>query len=162
MGTVDRIRKLFNRNDADRFGMKVFSQVVACAKTPEQQDKVLCTISHLARLWKEGDAVRIPQIMAMVEDTYPHLERMADLEIHSAEWLVELAAATQITADSADDTVQPTGELDQLLLLIELMKKYPMVKQNSSKGHSRKELPAFPLQPLLSHDDELRASIKQG
>ncbi len=162
MGTVNRIRKLFNRNDADRFGMKVFSQVVACAKTPEQQDKVLCTISHLVRLWKEGDAARIPQVMAMVEETYPYLERMADLEIHSTEWLAELAAATQITADSAEGTVQPTEKFDQLLLLIEVMKKYPMVKQNSSKEHPHKELPAFPLHPLLSNDDELRASIKQG
>ena len=151
MSTVDSIRKLFNRNDADRFGMKVFSQVVACAKTPEQQDKVLCTVSHLARLWKEGDAVRIPQVMAMVEETYPHLERMADLETHSAEWLSELAAATQITADSADGTVRQTEKFDQLLLLIELMKKYPMVKQGSSKAKLHEELPAFPLQPLLSN-----------
>jgi hypothetical protein len=147
MGTVDRIRKLFNRNDADRFGVQVFSQIVACAKTPEQQDKVLCTVSHLARLWKEGDAVRIPQVMAMVEETYPHLERMADLEIHSAEWLAELAAATQITADSADGTVQQTEKFDQLLLLIELMKKYPMIKHNSSKANSHGDLPTFPLHP---------------
>jgi len=147
MGTVERIRKLFNRNDADRFGMQVFSQIVASAKTPEQQDKVLCTVSHLARLWKEGDSVRIPQVMAMVEETYPHLERMADLEIHSAGWLVELAAATQITADSADGTVQQTEKFDQLLLLIELMKKYPMVKQKPSKAHRHEDLPAFPLHP---------------
>lgn len=128
--------------------MQIFSQVVACAKTPEQQDKVLCTIAHLSRLWKEGDSVRIPRVMAMVKETYPHLERMADLKIHSAEWLGELAAATQITADSADGTVQQTEKLDQLLLLIELMKKYPMVKQNSGQANSQVELPSF---PLLSH-----------
>jgi hypothetical protein len=147
MGTVDRIRRLFRHNQADRFGVQTFSQIVACSKTPEQQDKVLRTVFHLTRLWKDGDAVHIPQVMAMVEGTYPHLERMADLEIHSAQWLAELAAATQITADSASGTVQQSEKIDQLLLLIELMKKYPMAKQNSSKVNSHGDLPAFPVHP---------------
>ncbi len=120
MSIIDRIRKFFGRSDEliplpEGFDSKIFSQVMVRAKTPEQQTKVAHTAFYLARLWKDGNSAHIPQVMAMVEATYPHLERMADLEPLSSDWLAELATAMQLTAESADDLVRETEEIDQLL-----------------------------------------------
>lgn len=34
--------------------------------------------------------------MLMIDATYPHLEKMADLDISSADWLAELTKAMEI------------------------------------------------------------------
>ena len=120
MSMIDRVRKFFRRSDEliplpEGFDSKIFSQVTVHAETPEQQTKVLRTTFHLAQLWKDSDSAHIPQVMVMVEATYPHLERMADLEISSSDWLAELATVMQLTADSADDLVRQSKEIDQLL-----------------------------------------------
>ena len=85
------------------------------AITPEQQTKVLRTTFHLTQLWKGGNSAHIPQVIVMVEATYPHLEHMADLEIFSSDWLAELATVLQLTADSADDLVSQSEQFKELL-----------------------------------------------
>lgn len=57
----------------------------------------------------------IPRIMVMIEATYPHLERMADLEPHSVDWLAELSEALRVTTDSADDLAREKEEVAQVL-----------------------------------------------
>jgi len=120
MDIIDRIRKLFGRNDEliplpEGFDSKIFSQVMSRAKTPEQQAKVAHTAFYLAHLWKDGDSAHIPQVMVMVEAVYPHLERMADLDPSSTDWLTELSTVIKLTADSADDLVRETEEVNQVL-----------------------------------------------
>jgi len=120
MSIIDRIRKFFGHSDEliplpEGFDSQIFSQVMVRAKTPEQRTKVAQTAFYLARLWKDGESAHIPQVMVMVEATYPHLEQMANLEPLSSDWLTELATVMQLTADSADDLVRETEEINQLL-----------------------------------------------
>lgn len=120
MTIIDRIRRLFGRGDEliplpEGFDSQIFSQVMVRAETREQQAKVMRTALQLAQLWKDGDQAHLPRAMVMVEATYPHLERMADLEVYGSDWLSELAAAMQATADSADDLVWQSKETAQLL-----------------------------------------------
>ena len=114
------IRKLFKRSEdfiplPAGFDSKIFREVMERAITPEQQTKVLRTTYHLTRLWSGGNAAHIPQVVVMVEATYPHLEHMADLEIFSSEWLAELATVMQLTAASADVLVSQSEQFRQLL-----------------------------------------------
>ena len=116
----DNIRKLFKRSDdfiplPAGFDSKIFRVVMERAITPEQQTKVLRTTYHLTRLWPGGNSARIPEIMVMVEATYPHLEHMADLEIFSSDWLAELATVMQLTTGSADGLVSQSEQFKQLL-----------------------------------------------
>lgn len=59
----------------------------------------------------------------MFEATYPHLERMADLEIYSSGWLAELIAALQLTAKFTGNQVQLAEEIERLMRDVELLNK---------------------------------------
>lgn len=85
------------------------------AITPEQQTKVLRTTYHLTQLWPGGSSARIPQVIVMIEATYPHLEHMADLEIFSTDWLAELATVMQLTTGSTDGLAGQSEQFRQLL-----------------------------------------------
>jgi hypothetical protein len=116
----DNIRKLLKRNDEFiplpvGLDSKIFNQVMVQAITPEQQTKVLRTAFHLTQLWKGGNTAHIPQVIVKVEATYPHLERMADLEIFGSDWLAELATVIQLTSDSADGLVSQLEQFEQIL-----------------------------------------------
>ena len=120
MSIIDRIRRLFGRSNdlialPEGFDSQIFSQVIVRAETPEQKTKVMHTAFQLAQLWKDGNQAHVPRVMVMIDATYPHLERMADLEAYGSDWLSELAAAMQVTADSADDLVRQSEEIDRLL-----------------------------------------------
>ncbi len=116
----DNIRKLLKRNDEFiplpvGIDSKIFNQVMVKAITPDQQTKVLRTAYHLSQLWNGGETAHIPQIIVMVDAAYPHLERMADLEIFDTDWLAELAIVMQLTAGSADGLVGQSEQFKQLL-----------------------------------------------
>jgi hypothetical protein len=116
----DSIRKLFKRSDdfiplPEGFDSEIFRQVMVRAISPEQQTKVLRTTYHLTQLWKYGNAAHIPQVIVKVKTNYPHLKRMADLEIFSSDWLAELATVMQLTADSADVQESQSEQFKQLL-----------------------------------------------
>jgi len=116
----DNIRKLFKRNDdfiplLAGFDSKIFREIMERAIPPEQQTKVLRTTYHLTQLWPGGNSARIPELMVMVEATYPHLEHMADLEIFSTNWLAELAIVMQLTTGSAGGLVGQSEQFKQLL-----------------------------------------------
>lgn len=51
----------------------------------------------------------------MVDAAYPHLEKMADLEIFGNEWLAELATVIKYTCGSADGLVGQSEQFKQLL-----------------------------------------------
>lgn len=118
----DNIKKLLKRNDefiplpvGFGFDPEIFSQVMERAITPEQQTRVLRTAYHLNQLWNGGDTENIPRIIVMVEAAYPHLERMADLEIFGTDWLAELAIVMRLTAGSADGLVGQSEQFKELL-----------------------------------------------
>lgn len=116
----DNFRKLFKHSDdfiplPVGFDSKIFREVMVRAITPEQQTKVLRTTYHLTQLWPGGSSARIPQIIVMIEATYPHLEHMADLEIFSTDWLAELATVMQLTTGSTDGLAGQSKQFRQLL-----------------------------------------------
>ena len=88
---------------------------------PERQTRIIRTTFQLAELWQYGDLSHIPRVMIMFEATYPHLERMADLEIYSSTWLFELIAALQITAKVTGNQGQLAEEIDRLMRDVELL-----------------------------------------
>jgi len=120
MDIIDRIRKFFGRSDElitlpEGFDTRIFSAVFVNAKTPEQREKVIRSLSSLVQLWKDGDSAHFPQIMAEIEETYPHLEKMDDLEAYSAEWIAECAALMKATTDNYSNHIQQEEETNKLL-----------------------------------------------
>lgn len=116
----DNLKKLFKRNDGfiplpEGYDSEIFNQVLARSISPEQQTAVLRTSYHLTQLWRGGDTAEIPRAITMVDAAYPHLERMADLELFSPEWMAELKTAIQITADSAEVLLYYPKQFRQLL-----------------------------------------------
>ena len=88
---------------------------------PEQQTRIIRTAYQLTQLWQYGDLSHIPHVMIMFEATYPHLERMADLEIYSSGWLTELIAAMQLTAKFTGNQSQLAAEIERLMCDAELL-----------------------------------------
>ena len=117
----DSFRKLFRRNHDEfiplppGFDPRVFNSIMARAITPDQQTKVLRTAYHLTQLWNSEKTAHIPRIIVMVEAAYPHLERMADLEIFGNEWLAELSIVIRYTTGSADGLIGQSEQFKQLL-----------------------------------------------
>jgi len=116
----DILRKLLKRNDdfiplPAGYDEKIFRLVMERAITPEQQTNVLRTTYHLSRLWNGGETARLLQLIVMVEPAYPHLARMADLEMFDTEWLAELAIVIELTTGSADNLVGQSEQFKQLL-----------------------------------------------
>jgi hypothetical protein len=116
----NNIKKLFRRNNEFiplplGYDPQVFNLVMTRAISPEQQTRVLRTAYHLTQLWNGGETARIPRIIVTVEVNYPHLERMADLEMFGDEWLAELATIMKLTSGSADGFVSQSEHFRQLL-----------------------------------------------
>ena len=114
------IKKLFRRNNEfiplpAGYDPQVFNLVMTRAISPEQQTRVLRSAYHLTQLWNSNETARIPQIIVTVEVNYPHLERMADLEMFGDEWLAELATIMKLTSGSADGLVSQSEHFRQLL-----------------------------------------------
>ena len=116
----ENFRKLLRHNDESiplppGFDSSVFNHVISRAISSEQQTKVLRTTYHLSQLWQGSKTSEITEIIVMVDATYPHLERMADLEIFGDNWLAELATVVKITMGSADNLVGQSEQFKQLL-----------------------------------------------
>ena len=116
----DTLRKLFKRNDNFMplpvgYDPKVFNSIMSLAITQEQQTRVMRTAYHLTQLWNSDKMAHIPRVIVLVEANYPHLERMADLEIFGDEWLAELAIVMQYTSGSADSLAGQSEQFRQLL-----------------------------------------------
>jgi hypothetical protein len=116
----NNIKKLFKRNDDFiplplGYDPQVFNLVMTRAISPEQQTRVLRTAYHLTQLWSGGETAHIPRIIVTVEVNYPHLERMADLEMFGDEWLAELAIVIKLTSGSVDGLAGQSEQFRQLL-----------------------------------------------
>lgn len=129
MGIIESIRLLFSHRKDDLiplpagYDSQIYSEVMMRIAAPEQQSKVMRAAFQLAQLWQYGDLAHIPRVMVMVEATYPHLERMADLEVYTTDWLSELTAAMQLTAEFTGNHDQLSEEIDRLLHDAEVLNK---------------------------------------
>ncbi len=90
------------------------SQVLVRAKTPEQIKNLL---QACAQLDKHGHAELTP-VFARIEETYPHLERMASMTPGSIEWLAEVAGAMEIATEAAERIQEETIKTNELLALV--------------------------------------------
>ena len=116
----DNLRKLLKRKDdfiplPVGYDEKIFRLVMERAITQEQQTNVLRTTYHLSRLWNGGETAKVLELIVIVEPAYPHLARMADLEMFGTEWLAELAKVIELTTGSADNLVGQSEQFKQLL-----------------------------------------------
>ena len=117
-----RIREFFGRRRSTETAVRlaapssVISQVMVRAADEGQRAKVMNTLSYLWELW--GDEERV-YILARVEGTYPHLEKMADMEPVSVQWIEELTLATSVANDSVEAILQEQEENSALLDEIE-------------------------------------------
>jgi hypothetical protein len=116
----ENLRKLLRRDNdfiplPPEYDPKVFNVIMSRAISSEQQTKVMRTAYHLTRLWGGGETAHIPQIIVMVDANYPHLARMADLEIFGDQWLAELAIVMKLTSGSADGLAGQPEHFRQLL-----------------------------------------------
>lgn len=128
-GIIESIRLLFGRHKDNLiplppgYDAQIYTDVMTRVSGPEQQTRLIRATFQLAQLWQYGELSHIPRIMVMFEATYPHLERMADLEIYSSDWLIELIAALQLTAKFTGNQSQLAEEIDRLMRDAELLDK---------------------------------------
>ena len=129
MGIIKSIRLLFGRRRDDLiplpagYDAQIYNAVMLRIAVPERQTRVMRAAFQLAQLWQYGDLSHIPRVMIMIEATYPYLERMADLDVYSPDWLAELIAAMQLTAKYTGNQDQLSEEIDRLLRDAELLNK---------------------------------------
>lgn len=97
------------------YDQKIFDLVMERSISQEQQANVLRTTYHLSQLWNGRETAGILEVIAVNEPTYPHLARMADLEMFGEEWLAELAKVVEMTTGAADNLVGQSDHFKQLL-----------------------------------------------
>lgn len=126
-GLIESIRLLFGRQRDDLiplppgYDTQIYNEVMSRISIPEQQTRIIRAAFQLEQLWQYGDLSHIPRVIIMFEETYPHLERMSDLEIYSSKWLTELIAALQLTAKITGNQVQLAEEIERLMHDAELL-----------------------------------------
>ena len=116
----ENIKKLIRQSGdyiplPEGYDPEIFKLVMERAILQEQQTCVLRTSYHLSQLWRGEENRRILHVILMVEPAYPHLARMADLEIFGDEWLAELATVVNLTMGSVDNLVGQSEQFKQLL-----------------------------------------------
>ena len=120
-GIIESIRLLFGQRREELiplppgYDAEIYTEVMSRVTLPERQTRLIRASFQLAQLWQHGELSHIPRVMIMFEATYPHLERMADLEIYSSDWLTELIAALQLTAKLTGNQSQLTDEIGRLM-----------------------------------------------
>lgn len=120
-GIIESIRILFGRRREELiplptgFDEQIYSEVMTRVSLPVQQTRIIHSAFQLVKLWQYGELSHIPRVMVMFEETYPHLERMAGLEIYSSGWLTELIAALQLTAGFTGNQSQLAEEIERLM-----------------------------------------------
>ncbi len=91
----------------------VVSNVIVRARDEVQRKKVMQTIAQLSERW--GRDNEMVWLLARVDATYEHLEKMAGLDRRSTDWVHELAKAMQVATENVDDVAREAEELSKLL-----------------------------------------------
>ncbi len=86
------------------------ANILARARDPEQVEKVTIAIQQIEQVWTEKENRELAKAMLIFDETYPHLEKMADLEPLSAEWLAEWTKAMEVATKRADELMKEQEE----------------------------------------------------
>ena len=84
----------------------IIGNVLARASGKDQLDQVSQTVHQLGQLWTSEEKKNIILGMVMVDGTYPHLARMAELAPYSMEWVAELSKAASMAVAGADEAAR--------------------------------------------------------
>ena len=91
------------------------ANILTRARDSVQVEKVTTAIQQLEQIWTKEEQRNLVKIMLMIDGTYPHLEKMADLNPLSAGWLAQLVKAMEITNEGAEQVLKVQEELSRLM-----------------------------------------------
>ena len=74
------------------------ANILARARDAEQVEKVTIAAQQIEQIWT-GENRNLLKAMLMIDATYPHLEKMADLAPMSAEWMSEWSKAMEVASE---------------------------------------------------------------
>ena len=133
MGLVSWFSTLFRSRDRANDEEEVavpFSvgDIMVRASDINQAQKVTRTATQLVNMWKEEKSRDILRVMLMVDETYPYLANMADIEPVSTQWVAELGKAMkQVTASRVADLNKQQDDL------LEILNKFSDERDNRPK-----------------------------
>ncbi len=116
---------------ADKDSIHIFSSVSARCDDQTDADKVMAALWQLTSLWS-GDQKKIPLCMAIIPETYPHLEKMVDAKYLSPEWLAALSGALTAAGDNIHKVAEEQERMSELFDEVE-RKKREREESNSNK-----------------------------
>lgn len=82
------------------------SNILVRARDSAQVEKVTTAVQQIEQIWTDEDQRNMVKVMLMIDGTYTHLEKMADLDPLSADWLAELTKAMEITNEGAEQLLK--------------------------------------------------------
>ena len=95
------------------------ANVLARARDHIQVEKITTAARQLEQIWLGDEQRKLVKVMLTIDTTYPHLERMSDLDFMSADWLAELTRAMEITHGEMEKLDRDQKELSRVLDEIE-------------------------------------------
>ena len=88
--------------------------LVNSTDTGTEATKVLDAIKQLMTLWS-GENKDIARFLALIPEAYPHLERMADTDYISVEWMKALSEALAAAENNAEKFSKDQEEVSKFL-----------------------------------------------
>ena len=91
------------------------ANILARARDSVQVEKVTTAIQQIEQIWEKEEQRNLVKIMLMIDGTYPHLEKMADLDPLSAGWLAQWTKAMEIANEGAEQLLKEQEEVSRLM-----------------------------------------------
>ena len=89
------------------------ANILARARDSVQVKKVTTAVHQIEQIWTKEEERNLIKIMLMIDATYPHFEKMADLDVLSEDWLSELIKAMEIATEGADQLLKEQEEVSR-------------------------------------------------
>jgi len=95
------------------------ANILARARDSTQVEKVTAAVQQIEQIWANEEQRNLVKTMLMIDATYPHFERMADLRPLSAPWIAEWTKAMEVANEGADKLLNEQKALSRILDEIE-------------------------------------------
>ena len=132
------LRNLWHREHSEApeqmYALKTDAQdtanILARARDSIQTEKTTTAVRQLEQIWAGDERQQnLVMVMLMIDETYPQLEKMADLDFMTADWLAELTRAMEIAHAGMEQLDRDQKELSRVLDEIE-----SRTRRSSSSG----------------------------
>lgn len=97
--------------EVDPVLIRCLAQVMVRARDEAQRIKVMSALKQMRTTSTDQDELRV---MAMMEGCYPHLEKLADFDRLSAEWVEEYAKVLEFVNENIDNLIKEQEEEHKL------------------------------------------------